>query len=273
MKQPELGQKIIALRQEKGLTQEELVAECNISVRTIQRIEAGEVMPRSFTIKTILSALGSSFEDIKITQAERSIKELFLLNIDDTKEASFLIQHLNIAWIAGILLLLIGIPEGIADVARIFDENLIFPSGVYIGIKVLMLLAAIFFYRGFILCGKLFANNLLRIVTFIYLITLGLLTILDIVSLYTDFINQATSIVAYSVSIGIIGMLFGIAILKLQQVNKSLAMICGIAQIFASFLMCSIVFNWLGYFLMTPVIILEIVLLYQAKVKVESHCE
>ena len=53
MKQPELGKKISELRKEKGLTQEELVDKCNISVRTLQRIESGEVTPRSYTLKTI----------------------------------------------------------------------------------------------------------------------------------------------------------------------------------------------------------------------------
>ena len=62
MKQPELGQKIVALRKQKGLTQEELVEKCNINVRTIQRIEAGEVTPRSYTIKSILDALGFDLE-------------------------------------------------------------------------------------------------------------------------------------------------------------------------------------------------------------------
>ena len=57
MKQPELGKKIVELRTAKGLTQEELVELCNISIRTIQRIENGEVTPRSFTVKTILAAL------------------------------------------------------------------------------------------------------------------------------------------------------------------------------------------------------------------------
>jgi transcriptional regulator with XRE-family HTH domain len=57
MKQPELGKKISELRKAKGLTQEELVEKCNISVRTIQRIETGEVTPRSYTVKTILAAL------------------------------------------------------------------------------------------------------------------------------------------------------------------------------------------------------------------------
>lgn len=58
MKQPELGKKITDLRKQKGLTQEELVELCNINVRTIQRIEAGEVTPRSYTLKTIFAALG-----------------------------------------------------------------------------------------------------------------------------------------------------------------------------------------------------------------------
>ena len=53
MKQPELGLKILELRKNKGLTQEELVEKCNISVRTLQRIESGDVNPRNFTIKTI----------------------------------------------------------------------------------------------------------------------------------------------------------------------------------------------------------------------------
>ena len=65
MKQPALGQKILELRQQKGLTQEELVEQCNISVRTIQRIEAGETMPRVYTIKTILSALDRDLDDLQ----------------------------------------------------------------------------------------------------------------------------------------------------------------------------------------------------------------
>jgi transcriptional regulator with XRE-family HTH domain len=59
MKQPDLGRKISQLRKEKGLTQEELVEKCEISIRTLQRIESGEVTPRSYTLKTILKQLES----------------------------------------------------------------------------------------------------------------------------------------------------------------------------------------------------------------------
>ncbi|HEY3430664.1 MAG TPA: helix-turn-helix transcriptional regulator, partial [Cyclobacteriaceae bacterium] len=53
MQQPELGIRLTALRKEKNLTQEELVAKSNVSVRTIQRIEAGEVLPRMSTVKIL----------------------------------------------------------------------------------------------------------------------------------------------------------------------------------------------------------------------------
>src|SRR6188768_1891802 len=67
--QPEIGQKILELRKAKGLTQEELVDRCNINVRTIQRIEAGEVTPRMFTVKTILEALGYDLDAIQFQEA------------------------------------------------------------------------------------------------------------------------------------------------------------------------------------------------------------
>ena len=64
MKQPLLGKKITELRKQKGLTQEELVEKCNVTVRTIQRIESGETTPRIYTIKTILNALGLDYEKV-----------------------------------------------------------------------------------------------------------------------------------------------------------------------------------------------------------------
>jgi transcriptional regulator with XRE-family HTH domain len=54
MKQPDLGKKISELRLAKGLTQSELAEKCNLSLRTIQRIESAEVTPRSYSVKLIL---------------------------------------------------------------------------------------------------------------------------------------------------------------------------------------------------------------------------
>ena len=57
MNQPDLGLKITELRQQKGLTQEKLAEYCDVSTRTIQRIESGEVDPRSFTRNSLSNIL------------------------------------------------------------------------------------------------------------------------------------------------------------------------------------------------------------------------
>lgn len=57
MNQPDLGLKIAELRQQKSLTQEKLAEYCDVSTRTIQRIESGEVEPRSFTRNSLSNIL------------------------------------------------------------------------------------------------------------------------------------------------------------------------------------------------------------------------
>jgi len=57
MKQPDLGIKVSELRKEKGFTQEQLAEFCEITPRTIQRIESGEVEPRAFTRNSLSNVL------------------------------------------------------------------------------------------------------------------------------------------------------------------------------------------------------------------------
>jgi transcriptional regulator with XRE-family HTH domain len=53
----ETGKLIRELRIKKGLTQEELAEKTEVSARTIQRIENGEVDPRAYTLQMIAKAL------------------------------------------------------------------------------------------------------------------------------------------------------------------------------------------------------------------------
>jgi transcriptional regulator with XRE-family HTH domain len=48
----------------KGYTQKELSELTNISTRSIQRIENGELKPRLFTVKALSKSLGFSLEEI-----------------------------------------------------------------------------------------------------------------------------------------------------------------------------------------------------------------
>jgi transcriptional regulator with XRE-family HTH domain len=57
----------------KGYTQKELAELSNISVRSIQRIENAELMPRSYTLKTLAKILEISFE---ATQQDEQVKQV-----------------------------------------------------------------------------------------------------------------------------------------------------------------------------------------------------
>ena len=61
MNQPDLGLKVADLRHQKGLTQERLAELCEVSPRTIQRIESGEVDPRAYTLHCLGEALDFDF--------------------------------------------------------------------------------------------------------------------------------------------------------------------------------------------------------------------
>jgi uncharacterized Tic20 family protein len=57
VKQPDLGLKVSELRRERGFTQEQLAEFCEVTPRTIQRIESGEVEPRAFTRNSLSNVL------------------------------------------------------------------------------------------------------------------------------------------------------------------------------------------------------------------------
>ena len=67
MNQPGLGLKVSELRQQKGMTQEQLSESCQVSARTIQRIESGEVDPRTHTIHCLSDALDFNFGEQNAT--------------------------------------------------------------------------------------------------------------------------------------------------------------------------------------------------------------
>lgn len=69
--------------EKKLLTQEELVAKCEINIRTLQRIEAGEVTPRAYTLKAILKAM------------DYSVPEFLELNINKKSSVSVISSWLS----------------------------------------------------------------------------------------------------------------------------------------------------------------------------------
>ena len=68
----ETGKLIKELRIKKGMTQEELAEKTEVSTRTIQRIENGQVDPRAYTLQMIAKALEVDFSLFSVNEAEES---------------------------------------------------------------------------------------------------------------------------------------------------------------------------------------------------------
>lgn len=64
-----LAEIIRTRRAAKGYTQNDLAEKTGISLRTVQRIEKGEVLPRSFTVQELASVLQFSNKDLEPSKA------------------------------------------------------------------------------------------------------------------------------------------------------------------------------------------------------------
>jgi len=70
--------KVKSLRTGLGLSQEELAQQTGLSLRTIQRIENGETMPRGDSLRRLHQALGVTMEELqkdKVDKTEKILEE------------------------------------------------------------------------------------------------------------------------------------------------------------------------------------------------------
>ncbi len=253
-KQPELGQTIHELRQQKKWTQEELVEKCNLNVRTLQRIEAGEVTPRDYTVRAILSALEYNVESIEKSLESRSA-----------------LKWLNLAWIMGIIYFLSGFGEFWVDYVRFVSSSHYFPL-IYTAVKLLVLVSFSAFIFGFVKIGEWFMSDFLRISAYLMIATLGIILLFDIISLFGDFTeSEFLSIkVVESVCLGAVEVLFGIAILRLGSKLGTAATVAGIFEIIVGACFVTVLLIPVGLFLLIPATILDIVVLFKAHNQIQK---
>lgn len=81
MDKTSIAKKIIHFRKLKGITQESLAEITGLNVRTIQRIESGEVDPRLYTLKSIADALGVNLEELLPEPTQHELNQLAILHI------------------------------------------------------------------------------------------------------------------------------------------------------------------------------------------------
>ncbi|WP_276373757.1 helix-turn-helix transcriptional regulator [Chryseolinea sp. H1M3-3] len=270
MKQPALGRKITELRKAKGLTQEDLVEKCNISVRTIQRIEAGEVVPRSYTVKTILTALDYDLDQISFddnTSAKSGsnwLRDLILIDVDLNKSSDFLLRQLNIAWVFGVIYFILGFLEGPVEYLRLVEKEMILSDTVYVVLKTFIIISFLFFQRGIIIIAGIFENYLLKIITVILIGAYVLIIGYDIVSTFYDSLEGELIVLAASVSLGGIGIIYGVALRRLDKSLGRVAELAGIFEIVAACFFLTIILSFIGLIIQVPAVLLEIIVIFKA---------
>jgi transcriptional regulator with XRE-family HTH domain len=164
MKQPELGAYITTLRNNKGLTQKELAEQCNVDIRTIQRIENGDVVPRMYTINLLAKALDADINLSADVGSEAVIDERYA-------------RQIRFAWICGI----------------VFSINYLWViyniiTGRFDGSTKLSLMLNIvgmfLFFGGFYRIGKKYNNPILWITTLTGMALVAIINIACIMQLF-----------------------------------------------------------------------------------------
>ncbi len=251
MKQPELGKRISELRKQKGLTQEELVEQCNINVRTIQRIEAGEVNPRSYTIKTILNVLGVNYE-----AEEEKVKEQLIFSA--TQKKAF-----NIAWIFGVVYFIIGFIETAADIYQFTGDDSFLNITMYALVKLISAFSFAMFFYGFYTLATAFENQRIKIISALLIIAFVLSNLTDIFSRTMLDETIAIKIVIECILFGGLQLIFGITLIQLKDKLGQLALATGILEVIVGASLATVIFASVGIFFLLPAVVLEIILLYR----------
>lgn len=268
MKQPELGHKIAQLRRESNLSQEELTDKCNVSVRTIQRIEAGEVTPRTYTIRILLAALNYEYENLKMDDLPEEkhpsgLTSLLLLNEVPPRQ---LLQTLQISWIAGVVYFVIGIIESALDYSLYVSNNLDMMGKVFYSLlKVWVLVSYLLFISGFTALSYLFNNYLLKVSSFLLIAAMTVIVGIDIFAIFLALEEETLMLIYVSegVTAGAISIIFGTALIRLKDSMGKLSGYAGVLEMILGASFVTVIFFMLGFALMIPATILEIILLYK----------
>ena len=256
MKQPELGQKILELRKAKGLTQEELVELCNINVRTIQRIEAGEVTPRSYTIKSILEVLGYDFKEIQHT-----IQESEPISPEMIGKAAFM----KTAFFVGIVYFLLAFVEGVFDYGLWEAGEEISPEAApwYIAVKIGIMLTFGVFTFGYYRLSLIKPNVIVKAASILLIVATCIGVGGDIYGFNNASVWQSVQF-SKAILFGALYIVFGLGLIKYQSEFGNLALVAGILSIISGIAFLSIILAIPGLFVFTIFEILQLVLLYKA---------
>jgi transcriptional regulator with XRE-family HTH domain len=261
----ELGNSIANGRKQKGWTQEELAEKCSISTRTLQRIEAGTVKPRTYALNCLAEVLGIPREDYIALSVNLNESQSFF------KKCKYLVNNIispenvyTTAWIAALICLVLTIPDIIFEIiSEDAFEELSFVVG-YTLFNLLFIIPLILRMRGFIALARHFNNDLLLVSSY-FLLFLDIIHRISSVT-FNHFWSDNLEKVIGVVSLALVGfglILYGIGLKRLQKIPISYARIAGVLSIITGITFVLVVPFLLGLMLLIPLALAEILMLYK----------
>ncbi len=225
MKQPELGKKISEMRKAKGLTQEELVELCNLNVRTIQRIEAGEVTPRSYTIKALFEALGIETKEFK-------------------NEPNIEINNTKLPWLyaglaGGLVYFFLSYFEISMEIEWL--EGALLQKTNFAWVKIGTLLTFSLFLLGLKKMAEAFPNKILKISLLLMLVFNAFWITIDLISLLGNSFSIEDYYYVKLASFGLAYGLMGIGFMTYKNLWSNIPQIIGALGIVAGVLIFSVI--------------------------------
>jgi transcriptional regulator with XRE-family HTH domain len=241
MKQPELGKKISELRKAKGLTQEQLVEICNLNVRTIQRIEAGEVSPRNHTIKALFEALEIEWiESEESTINEHLVEEQFSKNKSVSGKVKPSMNWLYLGFFAGLLYFILGFFDTGLKAVWTEGEEAVNLTHFWLGGISTVVLSSVFL-RGLIQMTHIFPNRILRSTFYAMLIV----NIIIYAIAFTLGVELSFGILGFyllsSIFYGAFYVLIGVGFLSYKNIWSNYTQIIGVLGILSGILTMSII--------------------------------
>lgn len=242
MKQPELGTRIHEIRNQKGITQKELAESCNIDIRTLQRIEAGDVTPRHSTLGFIASALSCEMSEF---------------NGDRPENGEAVQSNVLMTWLA------IGIVYFISWFlfSPILPANhFLLSISLFAGF--LYTITGVLFYSGFWYLGNIHRNTLLKTASIIIMVCIPLLLITLLISAEFRFMELVNKLVVIMMSVN--GFVFGVGLFRMKNQLTNFYKIAGVLQILIApfFLVPSSITRLIGFWLTVPFLLLLLAIVY-----------
>lgn len=267
MKQPELGKRIAQIRKQMNLTQEELEERCHVSVRTIQRIEAGDVVPRPSTIRILMAALDHDLSEVMENELNtgRSWWQRVLLIGSDSGRSPETKTILQTAWIAGIIYFVLGLIEAAMEYVHLTGLMNVSQKLFYVSVKLAVFVCYGLFMRGIVMIGLLFDNYLLRVSGYLLVATFLIITGIDVFEAFQPFEEELYLFIhgGISITVGGLGIVLGLAFWRLQRHVGRLAELAGVFELLIGACFLTVVLFFLSLLMMVPATIIEIVLLFK----------